>query len=97
MGRGSRSQGQSKGCFYMIGDPTGNIDGWQIIKARTTIQNDDGGKTLRMFFDALKTMDLKDFLSGELNWSSVSRENWRMDPADWKIQYKHTYEFYIKQ
>jgi hypothetical protein len=30
-GRSSRSQGQAKGCFYMIGDGTGNIDGWDII------------------------------------------------------------------
>ena len=75
----------------MIEDPTGNIDGWQIIKARTTIRNDDGGKTLRMFFDALKIIDLKDFLSREIFWSAVSRENWQMDPTDWKIQYKATY------
>jgi hypothetical protein len=27
-GRGSRQQSQGKGCFYMIGDPTGGLDGW---------------------------------------------------------------------
>ena len=91
MGRGSRSQGQAKGCLYLIGDPTGNIDGWKLIKARTTARNDDGGKTLMMFFDALKTMDLKDFLGSDTFSSAVSRENWQMDPVEWKVKYKATY------
>jgi hypothetical protein len=97
MGRSSRSQGQAKGCFYMIGDSTGNIDGWDIIKARTTVRKDDGGKTLKMFFDALKTMNLKEFLGIELHWSTVNRENWRKNPTEWIRDYKHTYEFYIKK
>ena len=46
----------------MIGDQAGNIVGWDVIKARTSLRQNDGGKTLRMFFDALKTMDLKEFL-----------------------------------
>ena len=48
----------------MIGDGTGNIDGWDIVKARPTTQVDDGGKTLKMFFDALKTMNIRSFLDG---------------------------------
>ena len=91
MGRGSRSQGQAKGCFYMIGDGTGNIDGWDIVKARPTTQVDDGGKTLKIFFDALKTMDLRSFLDVEMHCDSVNREHWRMNPNDWTQQYKHTY------
>ena len=91
MGRGSRSQGQAKGCFYMIADGTGNIDGFDIVKSRVTTQVEDGGKTLKMFFDALKTMDLRSFLDVETNWSSVNRENWRMNPTEWTKQYKHTY------
>ena len=81
----------------MIGDSTGNINGWDIVKARTPLRQSDGGKTLRMFFDALKTMNLKEFLDIELNWATVNRENWRMNPNEWMKKYKHTYEYYIKK
>ena len=80
----------------MISDSSGNIDGWDLVKARTTVRQDDGGKTLRMFFDALKIMNLKDFLLTELNYSTVDKENWRMNPTEWMKAYKLTYEFYIK-
>jgi len=49
-----------------------------------------------MFFDALKHMNLKEFLEKEVHWSTVVNENWRKDPNEWKREYKLTYEFYIK-
>jgi hypothetical protein len=75
----------------MIGDQAGNIDGWAIITARTSLRQNDGGKTLRMFFDALKTMDLKELLEKEVHWSAVSEENWKIDPNEWKRKYRMTY------
>ena len=62
-GRSSRQQDQGKGCFYMIGDPTGGVDGWNQIKSRSVSRTDDGGKVLKLIYDKLKKVDMKQFLS----------------------------------
>ena len=43
----------------MIGNPTGDIDGWNKIKSRSVTRSDDGGKVLKMIFDTLKKVDVK--------------------------------------
>ena len=62
-GRSSRQQSQGKGCFYMIGDPTGGLDGWNEIKSRSVARNDDGGKVLKLIYDKLKQVDVQQFLA----------------------------------
>ena len=47
----------------MIGDPTGGLDGWNEIKSRSVARNDDGGKVLKLIYDKLKQVDVKQFLA----------------------------------
>ena len=92
MGRSSRSQSQGQGCFYMIGDPTGGVDGWHTIKARSVTRNDDGGKVLKMIFDILKKVDVNDFLSNSSTVEAFSECNWQMNPLDFQKKHNLTYK-----
>ena len=75
----------------MIGDPTGDIDGWNKIKARTVTRNDDGGKVLKLIFDTLKKVNVKDFLSYQSTVEAISECNWQMNPSDFEKKYNLTY------
>ena len=41
MGRSSRSQGQGKGTFYMIGNPIANPNAMSTIKGLSSLQDDE--------------------------------------------------------
>ena len=94
--RSSRQQDQGKGCFYMIGDPTGGVDGWNQIKSRTVNRTDDGGKVLRLIYDKLKKVDVKKFLSSPSTVEAISDCNWQMNPVEFEKKFKQTYGM-IKQ
>ena len=65
----------------MIGDPTGGVDGWNQIKARSVSRTDDGGKVLRLIYDKLKKVDVKQFLSSPSTVEAISDFNWQMNPV----------------
>ena len=75
----------------MIGDPTGDTDGWHTIKARSVIRSDDGGKVLKKIFDTLKRVDVKAFLASPSTVEAISRCNWQMNPVDFEKKYSLTY------
>ena len=75
----------------MIGDPTGDIDGWNKIKARSVTRSDDGGKVLKMIFDTLKKVDVKKFLSNPSTVEAISWCNWQMNPLDFEKKYSLVY------
>ena len=77
IGRGSRSQGQSSGTIFVLGDPIGDISGLDKIKARSTLQNDAGGENLRKLFEVSKRIAHRN-----LDWveESFSRGRWQVDP-----------------
>ena len=95
-GRSSRQQDQGKGSFYMIGDPTGGVDGWNQIKARSASRTDDGGKVLRLIYDKLKKVDVKQFLSSPSTVEAISDCNWQMNPVECEKKFRQTYGM-IKQ
>ena len=75
----------------MIGNPTGDIDGWNKIKSRSVTRSDDGGKVLKMIFDTLKKVDVKKFLSNPSTVEAISWCNWQMNPTDFAKKYSLTY------
>ena len=75
----------------MIGNPTGDIDGWNKIKSRSVTRSDDGGKVLKMIFDTLKKVDVKKFLSNPSIVEAISGCNWQMNPVDFEKKYSLTY------
>ena len=66
----------------MIGDPTGGLDGWNAIKSRSVARNDDGGKVLKLIYNKLKEVDVKQFLALQSNVEAISSCNWQINPVD---------------
>ena len=84
MGRSSRSQGQGKGSFYLIGDKANILDGWEAIKARSSSQTNDGGLNLMRMFDLLPKVDISLQWSLDFNRAAYEDGAWQKDTTTWK-------------